>query len=275
MARPTRLEISGATYLVTTHGTEGGKVFHNEGDREDFLAIYAQVSRRLGWHLHFYLLADTHYELLLTTPKGDLSRGMRQLNGVYTQHFNLKHASTGSLFQGRFKALVVDTEKYYKPLLRHLVQSARKSRGRKVEKATHSGLAALLAPESAPAWLAVADALNHFGRNANKAGTNLRAYLAEPASFDPRQHVRHQIYLGDAAFVAEMRKLAERGPVAAKKQNTKGGLKGFLKAEKDPKAGMAKAYLSGQFRMQEIAQAFGVHYSTVSRAVKTFEQQAG
>lgn len=273
MARPTRIEYPGATYLVTTHASEGGRVFMSDADRTDFLDIYAQISRRLGWLLHAYALLDSHYHLLVETPHGDLSRGMRQLNGVYTQHHNLTHGSEGSLFQGRFKALVIDCERHYKSVLRYVLNEPKKAKVRKVERYSGSSLGYLLNPDSSPAWLSVASALQAFGRNRAKAVTNLASYLAEPSDFELRKHVHQQVYLGESPFIQQVQKLVAKAPAARKQGAGKGGLKSFVKGQADPKVAMARAYLSGQFRMQEIASFFGVHYSTVSRAVKGYEQQ--
>jgi len=101
----------------------------------------------------------------------------------------------------------------------------------------------------------------------------LQAWLAAADDFDPRHHVKRQIYLGDESFIADAQRQASRGTRAA--QGRRSGLKGFLRGQSDPKAAMAQAYLSGQFRMQEIADFFAVHYSTVSRAVKAWEASQG
>jgi REP element-mobilizing transposase RayT len=264
------MEYPGACYLVSTVAVAGRPAFATEDDRAEFLEVLAQISRRLGWQVHAYALLDDHYLLFVVTPQADLSRGMRQLNGVYTQHFNQRHGSDGSLFQGRFKALIVDAGTWYLPVLRHVLnEPRRRARVRRVERYGGSSLGHLLAPDTAPDWLAAAEVLSHFGRTRTRAIAALQAYLAEPDTFDPRQHVRRQIFLGDEAFVSEAQRLANR------RLRTGGGrrpnLKGFVKGQADPKAAMARAYLSGNFRMQEIADFFDVHYSTVSRAVKAWE----
>jgi REP element-mobilizing transposase RayT len=108
MARPLRTELPGALYLVTTRGVPGARVFRDDLDRTEFLKVYAQVNSRMHWRLYAYALLDDHYLLVVDTPQPNLSRGMRQLNGVYTQHYNQRHGTTGKVFQGRFKAVLVD-----------------------------------------------------------------------------------------------------------------------------------------------------------------------
>jgi len=101
MARPLRIEFPGAVYHVTSRGNARQKVFRDDEDRETFLDTLAAIVKRFGWHCHAYCLMDNHFHLLIETPEPNLSRGMRQLNGVYTQCFNRRHRKVGHLFQGR------------------------------------------------------------------------------------------------------------------------------------------------------------------------------
>ncbi|MGH7826702.1 MAG: transposase [Candidatus Binatia bacterium] len=121
MARPLRLEFPGAIYHLTSRGNARQKMFFGDGDRELFLNILARVVSRYGWLCHGYCLMENHYHLLVETPKANLSRGMRQLNGIYTQSFNRRHHRVGHLFQGRFKAILVEKECYLLELCRFIV----------------------------------------------------------------------------------------------------------------------------------------------------------
>ena len=91
MARPLRLEFSGAIYHLTSRGNARQKVFLSDADRELFLKTLSRVVNRYGWICHAYCLMANHYHLLIETPKANLSIGMRQLNGIYTQSFNRRH----------------------------------------------------------------------------------------------------------------------------------------------------------------------------------------
>jgi putative transposase len=106
MARPLRIEFPGALYHVTSRGNARHRVFRDDEDRETFLATLAWVVARFRWRCHAYCLMDNHIHLLIDTSQPNLSRGMRQLNGVYTQRFNRRHRTVGHLFQGRFKAIL-------------------------------------------------------------------------------------------------------------------------------------------------------------------------
>ena len=105
MARPLRIEFDGALYHVTSRGNDRKAIFRDDRDRELFLKTLAQVVERFHWICHAYCLMNNHYHLVIETPDGNLSMGMRHLNGVYTQNFNKKHGRVGHVFQGRFKGI--------------------------------------------------------------------------------------------------------------------------------------------------------------------------
>src|SRR5713226_6360530 len=118
MARPLRIEYPGAVYHLTSRGNARKKIFLNDSDRDEFLATLGWVVERFGWRCHAYCLMDNHFHLLIETPQPNLSLGMRQLNGVYTQRFNRRHKRVGHLFQGRFKAILVERDSYLLALAR-------------------------------------------------------------------------------------------------------------------------------------------------------------
>ena len=121
MSRPLRIEYAGALYHVTARGDNKADIYLDDGDREQFLVTLEEVCRRFNWVLHTYCLMDNHYHLLIETPESNLSLGMRQLNGVYTQRFNRKHGRVGHVFQGRFKSILVQKESYLLELARYIV----------------------------------------------------------------------------------------------------------------------------------------------------------
>jgi len=121
MARPLRIEYEGAVYHVTARGNARSDIYLSDSDRELFLDALAYVVDRFGWVCHAYCLMDNHYHLMIETPQANLSRGMGQLNGIYTQRFNRKHDRVGHVYQGRFKSIVVDKESYLLELSRYVV----------------------------------------------------------------------------------------------------------------------------------------------------------
>jgi len=97
MARPLRIEYEGAVYHVTSRGNAQADIYLSDDDREMFLDVLGDVVERFGWMCHAYCLMSNHYHLMIETPQTNLSRGMRQLNGVYTQKFNRRHARVGHI----------------------------------------------------------------------------------------------------------------------------------------------------------------------------------
>ncbi|TAL85647.1 MAG: hypothetical protein EPN74_07300 [Rhodanobacter sp.] len=121
MARPVRLEFGGALYHVTARGDRREAIYEDEVDRERFLDVLGQVVGQFNWCCHAYCLMSNHYHLVIATPDGNLSKGMRQLNGLFTQWSNRRHRRTGHLFQGRYKALLVDVDSYLLELTGYVV----------------------------------------------------------------------------------------------------------------------------------------------------------
>jgi REP element-mobilizing transposase RayT len=121
MSRPLRIEYRGAIYHITSRGNEKKPIFLEKQDREVFLDILKKVNKRYNFLCHTYCLMDNHYHLVIETPEGNLSQGMRQLNGVYTQTFNKKHQSFGHVFQGRYKAILIQKESHLLEVSRYVV----------------------------------------------------------------------------------------------------------------------------------------------------------
>ena len=113
MVSPLRIEFANALYHLPSRGNAGGAIYHDDNDREVFLGVLASVVNRFIWQMYAYCLMDNHYHLLVETTEPNLSRGMRQLNGVFTQRFNRRHARIGHVFQGRFRAVLVEKESYF------------------------------------------------------------------------------------------------------------------------------------------------------------------
>jgi putative transposase len=135
MARPLRIEFPGALYHVTSRGNGRADIFLDDGDRQLFLNVLATVCHRLHWLCYAYCLMTNHYHLVIETPDGNLAKGMRQLNGVYTQRFNRRHDHVGHILQGRYKAILVERDAYLLELARYVVLNP--VRARMVEAPEH------------------------------------------------------------------------------------------------------------------------------------------
>lgn len=120
MARPLRIEYEGAIYHVTARGNERSKIFFTKRDYQKFKEYLADGESKYGFILHAYVLMTTHYHLIIETPDGNLGKIMHFLNGSYTTYINIKRKRSGHLFQGRYKAILVDKDSYLLELSRYL-----------------------------------------------------------------------------------------------------------------------------------------------------------
>ncbi len=120
MARPLRIAFEGAFYHVTARGNERRKIFLSHRDYEKFLSYLTDAIHKYGVILHAFVLMANHYHLIVETPKANLSSLMHSLNSAYTTYFNIKRKRAGHLFQGRYKALLIDVDNYLLEVSRYI-----------------------------------------------------------------------------------------------------------------------------------------------------------
>jgi putative transposase len=120
MARPLRIEYEGAFYHVTTRGNERRRIYYSQSDYEKFKDYLKEAQEKYGYILHCYVLMNNHYHLILETPEANLSRVMHYVNGSYTNYINIKRKRSGHLFQGRYKAILIDRDRYLLELSRYV-----------------------------------------------------------------------------------------------------------------------------------------------------------
>jgi REP element-mobilizing transposase RayT len=283
MARPIRLEFPGAIYHVTTRGNDGGDVFIDDQDRQQFLTVLGEVVSRSGWLVHAYVLMNNHYHLLIETPIGNLSRGMRQLNGVYTQRYNTRHASGGRVFQGRFKAILVEPNGFLLELCRYVVLNPLRLKAAKiVGRYRWSSYRATAGEVQAPAWLNTSWTLDHFGRSSAVAQRKYAEFVEAGINLpSPLGKVKSQVLLGSAAFVKKMKQrlLNKVESKRDKKQPRRPSLNTLfpLKVRKEKalrNEAIKQAYQEYGYTMAAIADAAQIHFSTVSKVIKLGEQAA-
>jgi REP element-mobilizing transposase RayT len=277
MGRPLRLEFSGAIYHVTSRGDRQEPIFRNDGDRHAWIRIIASVCERFRWNIHAFCQMGNHYHLVVETLNGNLARGMRQLNGEYTRRFNFRHATVGHLFQGRYKAILVQRQTYLLALIRYVVLNPVRAGMTATAGAwPWSSYAMTCCDAPAPAWLHVDWLLSQFSEHRSVAIHAYREFVAAGCNgASPLAQTRHQFLLGDDDFVERF----QAGEVLVDQTETsrlqKKGvalvLDEYRRRFVDPREAMARAYLDGAYTMAEVAEEFSVHYKTVSRAVHAFE----
>jgi putative transposase len=274
MARPLRLEYPGALYHVTARGNRREDIYHTDTDRSAFLALLGETCERFGWRCLAYCLMTNHYHVVVETPDANLSRGMRQLNGVYTQGFNRRHRRVGHVFQGRYHAVIVDRDAYLLEVVRYVILNpVRAGMVTAAGQWPWSSYCAVIGRTPHPAWLTVDEVLTLFGSERGAAVRRFIRFVADARSSQTLwQHLKDQIYLGDEEFVERLKRrivsdsaldeipLRQHRPAAAP-------LAHIARDYPDRARAMACAYATGSYTLKEIAEHFGVHYSTVSRAL--------
>lgn len=279
MARPLRLQFAGALYHVTSRGDGRDDIYFCDADRHAWLSVLERTCQRFNWRVHAWCQMSNHYHLLLETPEGNLSEGMRQLNGVYTQHVNRAHRRVGHVFQGRYKAILVERDAHLLELARYVVLNP--VRAGMVNDAADwpwSSHAALLGAAPVPMWLEADALLGLFGRRRSRAVAAymdfVRARVGQPSVW---AGLRQQVFLGGDEFIERMQGLlpdADRlDEVPRLQRRACAEPLAWYESEHGRYTAMALAYASGDHTMREIAAHFGVHYATVSRAVRRFEQE--
>ena len=278
MSRPLRIELAGGLYHVTSRGDGQEDIYSSDEDRLAWLDILGAVCKRFNWACHAWCQMPDHYHLVIETPEGNLSRGMRQLNGVYTQYVNRTHERGGHVFQGRYKAILVEKEAYLLELARYVVLNpVGAGMVKRPEQWAWSSYRAMLGRADQPPWLHTDWVLGQFGIRRSRAIEKyvdfVRAGVGQASIWD---NLRNQIYLGSEAFVARLQKKAPKAsdlgeiPRMQRRRAPK-PLATYAAADADRDRAMALAYRSGSYTMKEIADHFGVHYATVSRSVSKHE----
>jgi putative transposase len=275
VARPLRLEFPGAVYHLTSRGNARQKIFLTDQDRKHFLSTLSDVIVRYGWICHAYCLMENHYHLLVETPKGNLSIGMRQLNGIYTQAFNRRHQRVGHLFQGRYKAILVEKQSHLLELCRYVVLNPLRVKGNvNLDAWKWSSYHATAGKVPVPRFLTVDWILCQFGKSRSVALAGYRAFVREGLESRPWEKLTGQIYLGSESFIEEHapenKKQAEI-PLA-QLQAARPALRHIF--SRHDKNAVEKAYRKYGYKMREIAEHLKVHYATVSRRLRKLELEA-
>ena len=277
MARPLRLELAGAVYHVTSRGDGREDIFLSDEDRLAWLETLGEVCKRFNWVCHAYCQMTNHYHLVIETPDANLSKGMRQLNGVYTQRFNRSHQRVGHVFQGRFKAILVEKDSYLLELARYAVLNPLRAKMvRRLEQWPWSSYLASCGQAAKPNWLQVDFVLSQFASQRVRAIAKYVDFVHEGARLPSVwSQLQGQVYLGSEAFVRKMQVLVDKKPAVtevprAQRRAMTRPLSDFADNHARNEA-IALAYLSGRHTMAAIAEHFGVHYTTVSRLVKAYE----
>ena len=274
MSRPLRIEFAGALYHVASRGNARQPIYLEEQDFDLFLEVLAKVCERFNWVVHSYCLMTNHYHLLLETSDGNLSKDMRQLNGVYIQRFNRKHRRVGHLYQGQYKAILVDKESYLlevgryillNPIRAHMVDSPAEYKW--------SSWHAIMGEDEAPEWLAVNQTLLLFDSQRTIASQKYHDFVLSGIGKPLWNNLKQQVFLGSEDFIYSHMESSnvEEGDIAeipAKQRRPKPlSLQQYAINASTRDEAITSAFASGGYTQKQLGDFFGLHYSRISRIV--------
>ncbi len=239
MPRPLRIQYPGAIYHVMARGNQGQSIYKDDKDRFRFLDTLAEACEKTGWRVYAYVLMHNHYHLLISTPEGNLVAGMKWLQGTFTQRCNGRHKKRGHLFQGRYKALVMDVEDanytqivstyiHLNPVRAGLVADG----SGELKKYRWSSYPAYLALEC-PAWLSRFEVLGSIGLTEQKRRgyeaymegrvLELRNKSTQAELEEQWMAIRRGWYLGKESFANRLQGWIEKTLLGKKRESHSGG----------------------------------------------------
>lgn len=285
MSRPLRIEFPGAVYHVTARGDRREDIFADDADRRLLLGVVAQGMERFDAQVLAYCLMSNHYHFVLYTRAANLSLLMRHINGVYTQRFNRRHAIVGHLFQGRFKAILVDRDSYLLEVCRYVeLNPVRAGMVAAPQDWPWSSYLAHAGAVDGPAWLDTQGLHSYvLGRQVESSADAQAAGLAYAQLVAQGRDVRlwdealnRQIYLGDADFVDRMQRQAGLGGMAAREvpkpqRKLPRGLSHWLGECESREEALRRAHVDGGISMTALANELGVSVARVSQLIARAE----
>lgn len=198
MVRPLRIEYPGALYHVMSRGNAYRDIYLDNIDRNFFLGNLANCIETYNLVCHAYCLMGNHYHLLIETPEGNLSKAMRDINGIYTQWFNWKNQTIGHLLQGRYKAYVIEKEAYFLAVARYIVNNPiAKNIVRSPDNWEWSNFCATSGIIVPPPWLERNFTLSLFSEEKNEAESQYFNFVCDTRTqLSPYENLKEGIILG-------------------------------------------------------------------------------
>lgn len=240
----------------------------------------SQVSKDYDWLIHAYCLMDSHYHLLIETPDGNLSRGMRQLNGVYTQISNRHHGKVGHVFQGRYKGVLVQKENYLLELARYIVLNPVRARMvREAKDWPWSSYQQTAGMKSNESWLTTEWLLSAFSNKLGLSQEKYKEFIGQGKNQpSPWESLQNQLFLGSENYVRQILKDIDQEkdlseiPKSQRKEKPK-DLSWYEEKAITRDEGIKLSYDSGGYSMKEIGSYYNLHYSRVSKILKRQESR--
>jgi len=231
MSRSLRVEFDGAIYHVMSRGVGRRKTYVDDEDRMLFLKLVGRIVSEGGWFVHAFCVMPNHYHLLCETPRGELSRWMRLLNGPYAQYFNARYKRVGHLWQGRYKAILVEEGSYFLECSRYIhLNPNRSNLTRPAERYRWSSYRGFIERGVSPVdWVVTEKTLSQFDGSRESYREFVEAGRGEkPVS--PFERAYAGLVLGGEAYIEKIRAMT-RGLLGNSEQPALGEMQRPAKAE--------------------------------------------
>ena len=279
MARPLRIEYEGAVYHITARGNEKRSIFKDNKDRFIFLDILNKAKEKYNWLCHAYCLMNNHYHLIIETIDANLSIGMRQLNGVYSQAFNNRHKRAGHFFQGRYNSIIIEKNAYLLEASRYVVLNPVRAKIVKhPQEWKWSSYRSMVGIEKPLKLLTTDWVLSEFSKNKKKAQQLYQDFILEGLGDSIYSKIKYRNILGSPEFIKKLKKYTQdkedvKEIIRKERYIDRPSLeslfsKKILEAKEARNKQIAAAVYNYGYRQIEIANYLNMNYATISRLVK-------
>lgn len=272
VSRNRRIQFCGATYHVMSRGNRKAPIFEEDRDRREFLSILANALERYDVECPSYCLMGNHYHFVAHTPRGNIARFMKVVNGRYTQYVNRRHRWTGHLFEGPYKSLVIDDTCYLRTALAYLarnpVEAGFVAAPERWKWSSYAGMVGLRRPEPflSTAWL-----LRAFPSQTLEAARQRFAELV--VNFPGELALDHRdVVFGDRELQSEIRELIGRTMYLSElprayRALARPELSQLLSCvtRTERISAIRRAHVVHGYLLSDIARCLGVHPTTISR----------
>lgn len=277
MARPLRLSFQGATYHITVRGNAKRIIFYTDKDRSHFLSLLRKTTEQYRWRVFAYCLMGNHYHLFIETTQANISQSMHFLNAKYAKFFNRTHNKVGHVFQGRYKAKLVDTEAYALELIRYIILNpVRAGKVRRPSQWPWSSYNATIARQLTfieQSWI-----LNQFSASEFEARQEFMYYIYDGIGKNSLFRTKRlPEIVGTPAYIDDIRSRFQKSKrnleVSRIDQNQlfipldELFTKRVLRDKQERNRRIVQARVDYCYPIKEIAECVGLHYASVSRIV--------
>ncbi|MGD8940653.1 MAG: transposase [Gammaproteobacteria bacterium] len=294
MARKPRIHVYGGVYHVMLRGNAGQDIFFDDEDRYHFYLLLQEGVSRFGHRIHGFCLMGNHVHLAVQVGEEPLAKIMQNLSFRYTRWVNRKQKRIGHLFQGRYKAILVERDSYLLELVRYIhLNPVRAKMVRQPSAYPWSGHRCYLGKETLP-WLCTEWVLSQFGKRINTCRKRYEEFVRAGRGEGYREEFHgggeDQRILGDNRFVEKMLDTEVYQPYKRKSIQFNDLIRQVCKEYKLKEADLTStsrnrtasearqiigwlALKSDNITLTQVAQYFGRDVTTLSRGVKRMEEK--